>query len=151
MDPGVVRRARRAFDVHANVGAQLVLGAAPLAGPPRRFAGRPHRGHRQLHDLAVQAELVAEVIVDRRHVRARLAADLAHADPLEPALGKQPRPGLHQPLAGLLIACRHSVLLKSMVAAVMATTEKAMRYRRSPPIATKPVFFRSRLFNAWTE
>lgn len=44
----------------------------------------------------------------------------------------------------------HSVRRNSSVAATIATAEKMIRYERSAAMAPNPVFFKSKLLNAWT-
>ena len=75
MNPRVVRRPDDAFDVHANVGAQLLLGAPLLAGPLRRLAGRPHRRHRRLDDLAEFGYLETEDQLDDGESRVWLTVE----------------------------------------------------------------------------
>src|SRR5262249_41077095 len=100
---------------------------------------------------AVEAQFVAEVIVDRRDVHARGAADFTDGHLLEPAAGKQAGCHADHALPGDPIAPLHSVRRKRSVAAVIATTEKVSRNRRSKEIAVKPVFFSSSDLNACTE
>ena len=87
-----------------DVAAQLLLRRLPGAGLPRRVVGRAHRVDRRLQHLAVEPELVAEVVVDGGDVGARRAADVADGHLLEAAVGEQALGRLQQPIARL--ACR---------------------------------------------
>ena len=152
------------MDEDADVAAQLLLGAA-APRPPARAASVVARmaSMADLQHFAVEPELVAEVIVHRGDVGVRGPADLAHRHLLEAAIGEQTLAGLQQPIARRIVGAVdaapprrvpsvgfHSVRLKSIVAAVIATTEKISRNIRSPAIAAKPVFLSSRLLNACT-
>ena len=72
------------------------------------------------------------MVVDRGDIGPRDAADVAHRDLLEAAIGEQPLRRLQQPLAGLGVArAGHSERLNSAVAALSDTTEKISRNIRS--------------------
>ena len=123
-------------------------GGTAGAGALRRLGGAAHRLDCGSEHFFVEAGLAVEVIVDRGDVRAGPAADVAHGDLGEAALGKQPGGGREQPLARLEVLDAHSVRLNSTVAAVIATAPKISRNVRSKAIAPKPVFLSSRHLNA---
>src|SRR5438067_6583837 len=109
----------------------------------RRVVRGAHRVDRRLQHLAVQTQFVAKVIVHRGDIRARRAADVTYGHLLETAVREQTLRGLQEAETRLAISCRrprrkrcpglclHSVRLKSMVAALIATTEKISRNPRS--------------------
>src|SRR5262249_7246338 len=127
------------------------------AGGAPRLGGRPYGIDRHLQRFAVEAELVAEVVVHRSDVGVRLMTDVAHRDVAVAAIREQPLGDVAQALARLevdsrahLRACAHSVRLNSSVAALIATAANSSRNVRSPVMATNPVFLSSRLLNACT-
>ena len=159
----LVARSEEPVAEDRNPAPQLLFGRLPGAGLPRRLGGRPDRVDRRLQHLAIQPELVAEVVVDGGDVGVRGAAHLAHRDLPEPAIGEQPLRRSQQAVARRIVgaagaACRraplrvpfHSVRLNRAVAADIATTENSSRNVRSPVIAPKPVFLSSRHFSACT-
>src|SRR5262249_36230514 len=129
--------------------AQLLLRRLPLPRLPRLLGGGAHGLDRAAQDLAVEAELVPEVIVDGGNIGPGRPADLPHRDPLEPPLGEQPLRRRQQPRARLPVGL-HSVRLNRPVARPMVTAEKRTRNTRSKPMAPKPVFLRSRSLKACT-
>ena len=76
---------RRRVRPHAKVERILLERAALIVG----------------QHLPVERVLVAEVIVDRRDVRARPPADFPHRGVVEPRLGKDRAAGFNERLAGL--------------------------------------------------
>ena len=68
---GVVPRREQALQEDADEPAQLLFGRLTIAGPARQLGRLAHRVDRRLHDHAVEAQLVAEVIVDGGHVGPR--------------------------------------------------------------------------------
>ena len=161
----VVPRPEQPLVEDGDPASQLFLRRVPGAGLSRGVGGGAHRVDRRLQHLAIQAELVAEVIVDGRDVGVGGAADFADRHLPESALGEQPFGDLQEPIARRVVGAVqaasaragaplrmpfHSVRLKSAVAADIATTEKISRNVRSPAIALKPVFLSSRHLRAWT-
>src|SRR5262245_24188325 len=142
-------RPEHAVQEDTDEAAQLLLGGLALAGDPGRLARLAHGVDGALQDLAVEAELVPEVVVHRGHVRVRGLADLPHGDPLEPPIAEEALRGDEEAGPGLRVRL-HSVRLKSRAARPMAIAEKTERNRRSKAMASKPVFLRSRHLNACT-
>src|SRR5262249_3124464 len=146
VDRVVIRRQHPAQE-HGDVAPQFLFRRLPDAGLAPRLGRRPHRVDGDLQYFAVQAELVAEMVVDRNNVRARRVADVADGDVAVAALGEQRLGRVQQPVAGLDVdgdakpgAAGHSVRLNSSVAALIATAANSIRNVRSPAIATNPVF-----------
>src|SRR5262245_21577422 len=122
-------RPEHAVQEDADEAAELLLRRLALPGPAGGVGRLAHRADRALQDLAVEAELVAEVVVHRGHVGAGGLADLAHRDHLETALAEEPLRGRKQPRAGQSVRL-HSVRLKRPVARLMASRENTERNRR---------------------
>ena len=82
----------------------------------------------QRRTSSYRPDLPSKVVVDRGDVGARLLADVAYRNGLEPVRGEQTCGGIEQTVAGLAVAIGHySVRLKSTTATLMVTTEKASR------------------------
>src|SRR6185437_7328655 len=108
-----------------TAGALLCGGRGPL-----------HHGDGAVHHLHIKAHLVAEVVVHRRHVRVRRAADVPHRHPPEPFAAKEAGCRLDQPFPRGVLG--HNSRLKRRVASVMVTVAKMTRNARSPAMAPKP-------------
>src|SRR4029450_10701265 len=122
----IVSRREQPVQEDVDEPPQLLLRGLALARTARRLGVPLHHLARPLHDFPIQPELVAEVIVDRRDIRTRSLADLADGHALETALGEEPLGRSQQAVPGFAVLSRgrsHSVLLKSAVAADIATTE----------------------------
>src|SRR5437762_6144108 len=110
MDPIVALGAEHAAKMHMHETPELLVRRAAHRRLFRGFGRGTQHVAGELQHLAVQAQLVAEMVVDGRDVCARGPADVAHGDLLESTVGEQARRGPEEPFARFAIASTHKRL-----------------------------------------
>ena len=102
---GVVARRQQPMDEDRDVTPQLFFRRLARARPSRAASLVPRMPSiADLHHLAIEAEFVPEMVVDRGDIGARRAANLADRHLLEAAIGKQTLSRFEQPGARFAVS-----------------------------------------------